>query len=184
MNESKRTSSFWTTLPGILTGFAGLITAVATLVAVGMQVSGSNGGGGGGSVATPPARTTTAEEAQTVSWASEANRLCGDTLREVRALGTPQTPDDLVVYLPRAIDANWRLHAELRELSADSGAEDAVESLLGKLAFAIDRGEGLLQAIQSLDQVGVAQEWDGLRSADAEFDNAAIALGASACAQD
>jgi hypothetical protein len=183
MNESKRTSSFWTTLPGILTGFAGMITAVATLVAVGIQLGGASGGTGG-TGPTPPVRTTTVEQARTVSWASDANRLCGDTLREVRALGTPETPDELVDYLPRAIDANWRLHAQLRDVGVDSGDEDAVESLLGKLALANDRAEGLLQAIQALDQVGIVQEWNGLRAADGEFDAAAIALGASACAQD
>ena len=106
-DEAKSNSSsfvaFWTTLPGILTGAAGLLTAIATVLAV--VLSGGNAGRGqtdtaGASVGyTPPAvasepLVTTVDQTRTAvappvgpsvsEWATSANAICDDESAQIR----------------------------------------------------------------------------------------------------
>lgn len=180
MSEQKR-SSFWSTLPGILTGLAGIVTASATLLAVGLQLS-------GGEQPTPVVTTTTAttseRETATVSWAAEANRLCEQLQEELESRPQPTTPEETASELVPRINAHWRLHSQLRQLAVTEAERPGVDAMLGTFASVLQRAESVRRALVTGNSMALQSELGPLQADASRFESEAIALGASGCARD
>ena len=179
MNERKR-SSFWSTVPGVLTGLAGIITAAATLLAVGLQLS----GGEEPTRVVAPTTQTTADRATTVSWAAEANRLCEQLQRELESRPQPTTPAETGIELGPRINAHWRLHSQLKQLPVTDAERSGVDSMLGTLASVLQRAETVRRALVTGDDITLQSQLVPLQSDASRFEQEAISLGASGCARD
>jgi hypothetical protein len=170
----QRIGSFFTSLTGLLTGAAALIGAVvAILTAVGVI-----GGGGDASHST----TTTDTQA---AWTSKANAICaaiGDT-RD--ALPDPKTlaPTDLGSYANTAVVLQKRMMRELNALPPPQDGAASVTRWLRIGAQMNDEMSELSHAIALSDIGGLRRHGAALSRLNTRFNHAAIAVGASTCAE-
>jgi hypothetical protein len=127
--------SFWTSVPGILTGLATLVTAGAGVFAAINATSGDGGGGGGASATTSVSEIDEENGAEVTraAWAEDANAICVETNEQVNALGLAQatTPEEVVTIIatvdPILSDAVERF----RSLEPPTGDEVSVERMIG-----------------------------------------------------
>jgi len=124
-------SSFWTTLPGILTGVAAVLTAGATVVA--LVLSGGNGNGGaavspagGNGGGTPPVE----DEVTLAEWASAANDICRDGYDDVIALGIPDDPVARFQAIPQSSAIVTRINQGLTALERPPQYEEEIARVL------------------------------------------------------
>jgi hypothetical protein len=174
---------FWTSLLGLLTASAGMITAIGGLIAVLIQ-AGVIGGGdsaasNGGS--TPPPATTIVGR----SWAQQANDICARTNDAIDALPDAQalTPEAAPAMMKEALKMNQRM---VRDLSAlDQPADDRPQIRLFLTLAADINGttEELLANVSTGNVAELQKNFDSLSRLGEEFDDAAVDLGATTCAE-
>jgi hypothetical protein len=175
--------SFWTGLPGILTGSAALITAVGGLVAVLIQVGAI---GGGGSENSTGQGTTSAGP----SWAAQANKICERANDAIDDLPEPTSSnadtlgvEAMLKYGKAASKISRRMLRDLTELSppADQAADVTEFVKLGaKMNEAADE---MFAAFALGDFSAVQGAQHALSTAGQRFDAKAIDLGATTCAE-
>jgi hypothetical protein len=122
-------SSFWTTLPGILTGAAAVLTAGATVLALilsggdgnGSAYGGSEGGGGG---STPPVE----DEVTLAEWAAAANDICRDGSEDMQALGVVGDPAATFQAIPELSRIVTRANEDIAALERPPEYEEGDRS--------------------------------------------------------
>jgi hypothetical protein len=174
-------SSFFHTLPGILTGLAGLISAGA---AVGALVIGLNGGDDpkpdNGPI--PPTAVTTDDGPPDVTlaeWAAKANAICADDLDDVKAIGASADQEQAIPQLRSLIT---RVKDKISALERPPEAEAQIREFLDQFSRAETALANLQQALAAGDHATAEAEAAAFEQADARQGELSRALGANVCA--
>ena len=121
--------SFFTTLPGILTGIAAVLTAAGTLAGVLLTAGGGNANEG-----SPPPRdgTTIVDEGVTLDeWASQANAVCKRTEAAIQGIGNVQTPEQLIELRGKIDQVGRRVIDEVEAIEAPPDESDRIDRMTG-----------------------------------------------------
>jgi hypothetical protein len=181
-SESKK--SFWSTLPGILTAVTALITAVAGLVAIFVQIGVINGDEDSSLNGGNPTLTTSK------SWTAQANEICARANDSMDALPDPQAigpamldPESAVKLGDLSLGIGRRMLRDLGTLEAPEGREADVEDFLRLGAEMNQATEELLARLRVGDPLAAQEKVSAVSEAAQRFDDAAIELGATTCAE-
>jgi hypothetical protein len=172
MNEPEppkgRFAAFWTTLPGVLTGVAGLIGAIAGVLALFIVPGDSDNDG-----------------SSRAAWADEVDPICNEAFESARQLPISQTADvNAQVDYFRQVGAIAHDLAE-KVRAVEAPAED--QANIDRMTALIDeQGDGLdavALAYLSGDPAGYQSARQKINDAETEQDALASSLGVTACAQ-
>jgi len=166
MSEEKK--SFWTTLPGVLSGVAALLAAGATIF--GLLHT------GGGKPANPPVTVA--------SFAAKANAICAAGADQVRALGVPSDPLSQLRALPDVIRIVTSINQQVQALSrpSDAVANAKIDRVLSLASQVVIAQQDALAAFNSGDRAR-AQALDArARTLSSELKQLDSELGANVCA--
>jgi hypothetical protein len=181
MTDEKK--SFWSGATGAIAAVTALITAVGGLLAVLIQLGVFGGSGGESSQgAIVPQVTTTSQP----SWAQQANRICARTNDAINALpDESETVDPMaaVGQVREALTLNKRMVRDLAELTPPPGRETDVEEFLRLGAGMNDAVEEFVAGIRAGDVVAAQSQMSRAKRLGRSFDNSAIGLGATTCAE-
>ena len=166
--------SFFSSLTGLLTGAAALIGAVVGI----LTATGVIAGGGGGSHAASPHQSN-------AMWAAKANAICARANDTTGALPNPRTlaPSDAAGYLKTSLVLEQRMLRELNTLPPPKGEEAEVATLLRLGAKMSDATSELADDVAVGNLAALQRRATLLSRLNTQFNNAAIALGASSCAE-
>ena len=180
MTDEKK--SFWSGATGVIAAVTALITAVGGLLAILIQLGVL---GGGGTESSQGAIVTTQTTAQP-DWAQQANRICARTNDSINALPDRSETTDPMAALGQvreALTLNKRMVRDLAALPPPADRQDDVEEFLRLGAGINDATEEMLAGVQMGDVVAAEQQVSRLKRLGRSFDNAAIGLGATTCAE-
>jgi hypothetical protein len=154
--------SFWTTLPGILSGIAAVLTAGGAILAFFLRSDG----------------------VPLASWAKNANAVCAATSDAIRGLGIPPDPTSQLQALPDQIRivtrANQQIQGLARPTDTDAGAKiDRVLALASQEAVAM---QNALDAFNTGDTARAQAFVASARSFNPELQQIDGELGANVCA--
>ena len=180
--------SFWTTLPGILTGVAAVLTASGTLAGVFVTR------GGGEEAGPPPPPTTRSEETTRTEptgptleeWALRANAICrnhaAQSTQQSIALSNAATPQQALAASNQIAQLGLAMVDEIRREEAPPAEERRIERML-------DSWEDVFRGIHEAMGAFVAQDAETFTRVYARVANLAAEanadarrLGAGACA--
>jgi hypothetical protein len=126
---------FWTTLPGVLSGIAAVITALVAFAGIFIVRGGDNGGETPPSP--PPAQQLSipppVEPATTLAdWRRDANSICRQSNQELRATfgRPPQAYEELVAYYQGALPVVTRVLVDLRGLDVPADRTQEIGEFL------------------------------------------------------
>ena len=165
--ESKE--SFWTSLPGILTGIAGLLGAAGAIVGIVLSQ--------GGSPHPTPTATATAQ-----TWGDQANAICAVVIKNGSGY---VSSNPFNTQLPAATQyaVNYQsVDDQLRKLPANGQEQGTVTSMLGYWDPAIAWWRQAIQAAQNGYTATEQQDLSNFSTLNAEGNNLANQLGAGTCA--
>jgi hypothetical protein len=172
--------SFWTTLPGLITGIGGILGAVAAILALVLGGGddadpdpGGGGGGGGGGVA----------EITLADWAEEANHVCEDAYGDIRALGIPPDVASQVAAVPQTSRIVTRANQQIQTLDRPADGAGKVDRILELSSRANVVARQLHDAWTKQDAPRyqtLAREYDGLTN---ELRQLESEVGANVCAE-
>jgi hypothetical protein len=114
MGEDSRLRSFWTSLPGILTGVAATIAAIGGILALALK--GGDGHSGPG--------------VTLASWARQANEFCSTADSQVQALNLGTDARSQLEGLPQTIPIHERANQQIEALDRPADAEGQIRQLL------------------------------------------------------
>jgi hypothetical protein len=135
---------FWTTLPGVLSGIAAVITAAGALAGI-FIVRGEDDGRESPPPAQPPAIPPSAQPpailppaqpATTLAdWRRDANSICRQSNQELRATfgRPPQAYEELVAYYQGAVPVVTRALVDLRGLEVPADRTQEIGEFLASL---------------------------------------------------
>jgi hypothetical protein len=183
MTDEKK--SFWSGATGAIAAVTALITAVGGLLAVLIQLGVFGGDGGESSLGAivPP---VTVSQGSQPNWAQQANRICARTNDAINALPDRAETTDPAAALSQvreALTLNKRMVRDLSALTPPTGRQDDVEEFLRLGAGMNDAGEEFVAGLQVGDVVVAQQQVSRLKRLGRSFDNSAIGLGATTCAE-
>jgi hypothetical protein len=182
MTDEKK--SFWSGATGAIAAVTALITAVGGLLAVLIQLGVFGGSGGESSQgAIVPQVTTSASQP---NWAQQANRICARTNDAINALpNKSETVDPLAALdqVREAVTLSKRMVRDLAALTPPPDREADVEEFVRLGASMNDAGEEFVAAIQAGDVVAAQRQVPRLKRLGRSFDDSAIGLGATTCAE-
>jgi len=183
---SDERTSFWSGTSGFLAGTAALVTAVGGMVAILVQVGvigggSSNGGSTNGGSTNGGGQTTT----QTIEWSSQANDICARSNDLITALPNPKTleAEAALQFGQQALRINRQMVRDLVKLPKPADRATEVDGFVRLGADVNDTTEELLADFTSGNAVDAQQRLSTLSRLGERFDAAAIALGATTCAE-
>ena len=181
MTDEKK--PFWSGATGAIAAVTAFITAVGGLLAVLIQL-GVFGGSGGESNqgAIVPQVTTSPSEP---SWAQQANRICARTNDAINALPDESETDPAAAIgqVREAVTLSKRMVRDLAALTPPPDRKDDVEEFVRLGASMNDAGEEFVAALRAGDVVAAQRQVPRLQRLGRSFDNSAIGLGATTCAE-
>ena len=180
MTDEKK--SFWSGATGAIAAVTALITAVGGLLAVLIQLGVLGGNDGQSSQAAIVHTGTTSQP----SWAKQANDICARTNNAINALPNRQETSDPAAALDQvreALTLNKRMVRDLGALTPPPTRQDDVDEFIRLGAGINDATEELLAGVQVGDVVVAQQQVSRLKRLGRSFDNSAIGLGATTCAE-
>jgi hypothetical protein len=180
MTDEKK--SFWSGATGAIAGVTAFITAVGGLLAVLIQLGVFGGGGDESSQGAIVPQATVAQP----NWAQQANRICARTNDAINALPNESETTDpaaAIGQISEALTLNKRMVRDLAELTPPTGRETDVEEFLRLGAGINDAAEEFVAGLRAGDVVAAQRQVSRLKRLGRSFDNSAIALGATTCAE-
>jgi hypothetical protein len=171
--------SFWSGASGLIAGVAALVTAVGGLIAILNQV-GVIGGNGGSSNQAGAQQTLSQPD-----WAKEANGICARANDAINALPDPETLDleSGIVNARESITINRRMVRNLTALTPPAARKADVEEFLRLGAQVNDAAEEFVAGLRIGDVTVVQRQASRLQRLGKSFDDSAIGLGATTCAE-
>lgn len=176
---------FWTSLGGVLTGVAGVVSALAAVLALVITGNTPEKRGPG----SPPgsdavivnamSSTTSTTQAELVRWAEQANAICKDAASDITAQGGADTPEQLAAAIPRARQASEQLIA----VSRPAGARDRIARMIDLYEGSYDAIELALTAKQTGNDQAAREAVSRAEELSAQADSLATELGAVACVE-
>ncbi|MGZ4439593.1 MAG: hypothetical protein ACXVZN_04380 [Gaiellaceae bacterium] len=180
--EGSAEPTFWRRLRSFFSGLTGFITATAALIVAvvgALTAVGVIGGGSGGT-------THAAATAAMPSWASQANAICARSNDTVAAL--PQAKaglgaDEVTALVKTSATLGHQMLRDLTALTPPKGKEQEVATFL-RLDAALNNDLDELTADLTLGKLAAAAtRATSLKTANTRFNQAAIQLGATTCAE-
>jgi hypothetical protein len=177
----KRLGSFFSGMTGWMTAAAALIAAVVGgLTAVGVI--------GGGSAGSGSAAVPSAQASMTVrDWAARANKICGRYNDAINALPQAQSIGKNASEAADLIRSSDKLsHQMLRELTALTPPKGKERQIAQFIRLGADLNGGLDVLTDDVtvgDLSGALKQTAEVSRLNTEFNQAAIALGATTCAE-
>ena len=187
-------SSFFSSLPAVLTGFAGLVTAgaaVAAIVVGGSDSKADPGAGaakgtdhmitvsGGGSSNSQPAKDDYTLE----DWAHDADQICGIVYDDVRALGVLDDPNATWQVLPQLLQISAQGNERIGALERPKEAAGKIAESLKQAALAETAARNAYDAWNLGDPDSAAQYWQAYIDATTLGQQLDTELGANVCAR-
>lgn len=162
--ESK--GSFWTSLPGILTGIAGVLAAAGTIVGIVLSQGGSSHSAG--------------TAAQT--WGDQANAICAAVIKNGSGY-VASNPMNTQLQAAAQFAVNFQsVDDQLRKLPANGQQQATVTSMIGYWDQAIAWWRQAIQATQNGYTATYQQDVSNYDTLNTEGNNLANQLGAGTCA--
>jgi hypothetical protein len=180
MTDEKK--SFWSGATGAIAAVTALITAVGGLLAVLIQLGVVGGNDNESRGAVGPQVTTS----QQPGWAQQANGICARTNDAINALPDKSETVDPAAALAQvreALTLNKRMVRDLAALTPPPDRQTAVEEFLRLGAGINDAAEEFVAGLQVGDVVVAQQQIGRLKRLGRSFDDSAIGLGATTCAE-
>jgi hypothetical protein len=180
MTDEKK--SFWSGATGAIAAATALITAVGGLLAILIQVGVVGGNGNESQGAIGPQVTTS----QQPGWAQQANGICARTNDAINALPDKSETVDPAAALDQVAEAvtlSKRMVRDLAALTPPPDRKDDVEEFVRLGASMNDAGEEFVAALRGGDVVAAQRQVPRLKRLGRSFDNSAIGLGATTCAE-
>lgn len=201
-----RLAKFFTSLAGVITALITLAGAAGGGIALVKEFGGGGANSGDAAVAPgspppvsppptaapappppppPPVQTEPPPPpAPTVaSWRREANEICRDNARQLRAIGQPQTPDEYAYFLDQALPVGAETLTRLRGVEAPAARAEDVNEMLDALEAWGDYAEEAVAAYAGGDAAGYQRAAQEASRASATAGRAASDLGAIECAR-
>ena len=186
-HEAQTKKGFWGSLPGILTGIAGVLTAVGTIVGI-MVVQ----GGGGTPVRSDPnvpavvlhdtSNTSNTSGPTRTQWAKAANDVCAGIDAQLSGYGQPSTFEEQIAAYGIYAQAMRDADRQVRAIATPTADADRIREMTDLW----DQAAGHLESAVTAAQAGEAQSYQNelLQYSDPNSRGNQIAydLGASACA--
>jgi hypothetical protein len=178
---SNARTPFWSGMSGFLAGTAALVTAIGGTIAILAQVGVIGGGSSNNGSTDGGGQTTT----QTVDWASQANDICARTNDLITGLPNPKSVDTdaALQFGQQALRINRQMVRDLVKLPKPALRASEVERFVRLGADVNDTTEELLADFTSGSLGDAQQRLSKLSGLGERFDAAAIALGATTCAE-
>jgi hypothetical protein len=172
--------SFWSGASGLIAAVTALVTAVGAVVAVLIQV-GVLGGDGGSNQAAASAVQTVSQ----ADWANEANGICARANDAINALPDPETLDLQagIAGARQSLTISRRMVRNLAALKPSPARQTDVEEFLRLGAQLNDTTEELVAGLRVGDVAIAQREAATLKRLGKSFDDSAIGLGATTCAE-
>ena len=133
---------------------------------------------------------TVADERGGESWPAQANEICDRANESIDALPEPSVesletlgPDAFVGYGEAALTINKRMVRDLGELSPPPQQEGDARELVLRGARMTEAAEELFAALRVGDVDGVQRQQRALSTAGKAFDDKALEVGATTCAE-
>jgi hypothetical protein len=162
-----------------------LPVALLALMGLGFGAHAVTGTPGGAGPLPPLARPAVAKPAKKTSlarWAKDANRICRALDADARALGTPQTREDLVQRLPQSLTLAEGALEELRALDAPAAARARVDRMLRHFDRFVALERDAVNSLTANDVEGFARLTARAFRANDRGNAIARSLGAGRCA--
>ena len=160
--------SFWTTLPGILTGLAAVLTAVGGIVTVVLTRDDNKSDGGG---------TTLTE------WSRQANQICEDGYADIRALNVPSDPQSQFLAIPQTSRISNRSNARLQALDRPAKGKEDIDRLLTLASQAHVAAKNAYDSYRTGDRASAQRFLDDAQRKTLQVQDLDAQLGANVCAQ-
>jgi hypothetical protein len=174
-NQSKR--SFWTSLPGILTGIASILAAVGAVSGLVLSHGSSRS-----PAAAAAAVQNSSPQATVQTWSDQANAICAIAIKN----GSGYEPSNpFISQLPAATqlaDNFQSVDDQLRKLPANGQDQGSVTSMLTYWDQAITSIRAAIQAAQNGDYATAQQDLLSSNNFNTEGNSLANELGAGTCA--
>jgi hypothetical protein len=183
-SRQERAGSFWTSMPGIFTGLAALVTAIAAVFGVMRATESGDGGGQSSTPATVSAGVlgeVTDSSDERASWAAAADAICTDTNDQVAALGQPQNTQELGAFLDAAIPIVDDALVRFRELTPPKNDAASVERAIGLEERARDSFAAAASSLSSGDTTTANQLFGAGLDSDTRASEVFRSLGAQQC---
>lgn len=164
----KGSNSFWSTLPGVLTAIAALLTAIVGVVGVLGLTDRSSGGGDEG--------VTHAE------WVHRADQLCAESFEYARQF-PPLEESNFVLVASALAREQGDLTEKLRALAAPEEDQLAISRFTALLDQERNEVGAAIVASKANNVVALSRSGQRIETLDSKADAAARSLGISACAQ-
>jgi hypothetical protein len=168
-DEPKERHSFWTTLPGILTGITGVVAAVAGVLAI---------------IITPNS-SPESEGPSHSEWARKANRICSQSAELIRHMPPLETnqPRTFEVTIPAAAEELRKMTEGLRALPAPEEDEVQIDRLASILEAESNEADSLSIHWLEGDLPSVRREASVVRRLERESKGVGHHLGVGTCTQ-
>lgn len=191
---AKRLTDFLTSVTGVITSLVALFGAVGALL-VAVRGGGDDPADNTAALSTesnrttapPPATgverppTTLVEGVTIQEWRSDANEICRDNARELRAIGQPQTREEQALWFELAVPIGTRTLTRLRALDTPAGQQADVEGMLNALEEWRDFSQEVVSAWYAGDAVHYRRAIASAYNANLNYVNASSGLGAVDC---
>jgi hypothetical protein len=189
-----RKSSFWSTLPGILASFAGLVTAGAAVAAIVIGGHDSKADpsskapkdsnhtitvAGGGSSNPQPVK----DEYTLANWAHDADEICAIIYDDIRALGILNDPSAAWQALPQLLQISAQGNERIGALERPREGADKIAESLKQAAIAETAARSAYDAWNAGDADTATQYWTAYLQASALGQQLDTELGANVCAR-
>lgn len=172
-NQSK--GSFWTSLPGILTGFASILAAVGTVAGLVLSHGSSRS-----EAAAVTQNSNSRATAQT--WGDQANAICATAVKNGSGF-VPSNPFNSQLAAAAQFADNWQsVDDQLRKLPADGQDQGNVTSMLNYWDQAITAMRTAIQAAQNGDLATEQRDLSSSNTLTTEGNSLANELEAGTCA--
>jgi hypothetical protein len=183
VTEEKK--SFWTGMSGMVAGVTALITAIGALLAVLIQVGVIGGGGGSSSVAASKGHRRGAPTTSATGWASDANAICARANDAINALPDPKTLDAAsgLVMLQQSLRLNRQMFRDLTALPTPPDKQAEIGEFLRLGARMNEAADELVGDFRVGNLTAAQTSANNLSRLGQTFDDAAIGLGATTCAE-
>jgi len=161
--------------------------AILALMGIGVGAFAFSGTPGGTAEPLPlikrPAKAA-APTASLAAWRQKANRICAEADQEAAAIGTPQTREQLLAYLPVSLDGADAALVELRAAPGPKRRQQEIGRMLGLFTKFIAVERQALTALQAGDTLGFAKLTGRAFVLNDRGNRVARSLGADRCAED
>jgi len=181
---TREKDSFWRGISGPFAALTAFFTAVAGLLAVLIQI-GVIGGSSGSSNDDASGGGDRTSTVSTADWASDANRVCARANELITGLPSPKTldPDAAIEMGRQALRINRQMVRDLSELPKPEKQQAQVAQLLVLGARINENTEEILADFTTGNLADIESRQSALSRLGQQFDDAAIDLGASTCAE-